>query len=333
MVPEVLVDHDGPASCFKLGDGCGAKPRPVEVGGAVVGLGEKGGGFVGEVAVLLTFCGYPKHEAEGGLRGDGGEPEFGKLLESAAFESGVTGEGSFVGELGEGGFVGTVLEAGAGDEPHLTVLLAQGLQEEAGDLGGDRLGGEVEVKGGFVGFVGRNSIGQWGRSQTSAPSDGPVFFLVWAGLAEETGEGVGFGGEKEDSSGVGAVVGVIATAGGVEVPLRVILGPEVDFNFLLFARCGELDGAVFGLVESEVGEEGLLRELLSHHKNMLVEAVQPRLLGEEGLEGFAQEEPIFIRISHFAKPCSSFRQSTFDFSTKEKHIFSRGSRANINGAF
>ena len=63
-------------------------------------------------------------------------------------------------------------------------------------------------------------------------------------------------------------------------------GPEVDFDFLIFARCGELDGAVFGFVESEVGEEWFLRKLFAHHKDMLIEAVEPRLLGEEGLEGF-----------------------------------------------
>ena len=66
-------------------------------------------------------------------------------------------------------------------------------------------------------------------------------------------------------------------------------GPEVDFDLLLFAGGGELDGAVFGLVESEVWKERLLRELLPHHKDMFVEAVQPRLIGKEGLEGLAHE--------------------------------------------
>ena len=86
------------------------------------------------------------------MRGDGGESEFGELFEGAALEGGVAGEGSFVGELGEGSFVGAVLESGAGDEPDFAVLLAEGLQEEAGDFGGDGLGGEVEVEGWFVRF-------------------------------------------------------------------------------------------------------------------------------------------------------------------------------------
>ena len=79
---------------------------------------------------------------------------------------------------------------------------------------------------------------------------------------------------------------MVAAAGGVEVPLVVIFGPEVDFDFLFFARGGELNGAVFGFVESEVGEERFLRQLFAHHKHVLVEAVEPRLFGKEGLEGF-----------------------------------------------
>ena len=52
MMAEVGIDGDGPTNGFELGDSGGAKPRPVEVGGAVVGFGEKSGGFMRP----LSFC-------------------------------------------------------------------------------------------------------------------------------------------------------------------------------------------------------------------------------------------------------------------------------------
>jgi hypothetical protein len=87
---------------------------------------------------------------------------------------------------------------------------------------------------------------------------------------------------------VGAVVGVVAIAEGVEIPVGVALGPEVDFDFLALAGGGELGGVVLGLVEGEVGEEGFFGELFADDQNVAVEAMMPVAGGEEGLEGFGQ---------------------------------------------
>lgn len=74
---------------------------------------------------------------------------------------------------------------------------------------------------------------------------------------------------------MGAVVSVVAVANGVEVPVLVVFGPEVDFDLVAFTGGGELNRAILSLVESEVGEEGIFREFFPHDEDVFVKAMKP----------------------------------------------------------
>lgn len=284
VMGELGIDFDAPAGLLELGNGGSAEPRPEEVWGGVVGFGEEGVGFFGELTIGKVFGGEAEEEAERGLACDGGEADFGELFESPAFGSRIAGEVSLLREVGEWDTMFAVSGDGAGDEPGFAVGLAEGLEEEAGGFGRGRFGLEEELEGGFERVAGddfglehrfgtRFLLGFWGGLKSRAP--------------EDSSEGVGFASEKESRGGVGAVVGVVAGAEGVEV-VGVAFGPEVDFDLEAFAGGGELVGLVLGLVEGKVGEERFFGEFLAEDEDVIVEAVVPGVGGEEGLEGVGQ---------------------------------------------
>lgn len=185
----------------------------------------------------------------------------------------------------------TVADCRAGDEPLVAVLLAEGLQEKAGDLGGGGLRSKMEGEGG---------------RRTVASCDGGCLrwrgcsvlrerrsFRNWRGGAAvtsfETRKGVGLACEEKSGGGVGTVVGMVAAAQGIEVPLAVLFRPQIDLEVVAFASGGQEDGVVFGFVEGEVGKKGFFCEFFSENQNVLVEAMMPVSGSEKELEGVGHE--------------------------------------------
>ena len=77
-------------------------------------------------------------------------------------------------------------------------------------------------------------------------------------LANETRKGVGLARQEHRCCCVWAVVGMVARAEGVEIPVPLAFGPKVDLHFLAFTGGSELQGAIPDVVQREVREERLL---------------------------------------------------------------------------
>ena len=80
-----------------------------------------------------------------------------------------------------------------------------------------------------------------------------------------------------------AVWAVIASAGGVEFPMSVGLGPEVDFDIVIVDAAGQ-DEAVFDFLEIEGTEEAGRGEFISMCQDVLVKTMVPIRIREEGVE-------------------------------------------------
>lgn len=150
--------------------------------------------------------------------------------------------------------------------------------------------GDFDVKAWGVDFFG-NSCGWSG-----------VFLGSWrdfSSAAKKSGEGVGPGRAEQCGGGVRAVRSVIASAGGVEFPMSVGLGPEVDFGIVIVDASGQ-DEAVLDFLEIECTEEAGRGEFLSMCQNVLVKTMVPIRIREEGVEVTGHERRL-CRAKELAK--------------------------------
>lgn len=134
--------------------------------------------------------------------------------------------------------------------------------------------GDFDVKGWGVDFFG--SLRGWSGG----------FLGIWRDLAssaKKTGEGIRARGAEQGSGGMRAVRAVIASAGGVEFPMIVGLGPEVDFDIVIVDAAGQ-DEAVLDFLEIEGTKEAGRGEFLSMRQDVLVKTMVPIRIREEGVE-------------------------------------------------
>ena len=93
------------------------------------------------------------------------------------------------------------------------------------------------------GFLGDFDVKAWGVDFFGSLRGWSGGFLgSWRDLsstAKKSGEGVGPGRAEQSGGGVRAVRAVVASAGGVEFPVSVGLGPEVDFGVMVVRATGE----------------------------------------------------------------------------------------------
>lgn len=150
--------------------------------------------------------------------------------------------------------------------------------------------GDFDVKAWGVDFFG-NSCG-WGGGFLGSWRD-------FSSAAKKSGEGVGPGRAEQCGGGVRAVRSVIASAGGVEFPMSVGLGPEVDFGIVIVDASGQ-DEAVLDFLEIECTEEAGRGEFLSMCQNVLVKTMVPIRIREEGVEVTGHERRL-CRAKELAK--------------------------------
>lgn len=82
---------------------------------------------------------------------------------------------------------------------------------------------------------------------------------------------------------MGAEGAEVTGAGGVEIPVGVGLGPEVNFGIVVVGARGE-EVSVIDCFEMEGGEEAGGGELFTVGEDVFVESVVPIRVGEEGFE-------------------------------------------------
>ena len=134
--------------------------------------------------------------------------------------------------------------------------------------------GDFDVKGWGVDFFG--SLRGWSGG----------FLGSWRDLssaAKKSGEGIRARGAEQGRGGVRAVRAVVASAGGVEFPVSVGLGPEVDFGIVIVGAASQ-DEAVLDFLEIEGTEEAGRGEFLSMCQDVLVKTMVPIRIREEGVE-------------------------------------------------
>ena len=150
--------------------------------------------------------------------------------------------------------------------------------------------GDFDVKAWGVDFFG-NSCG-WSGGFLGSWRD-------FSSAAKKSGEGVGPGRAEQCGGGVRAVRSVIASAGGVEFPMSVGLGPEVDFGIVIVDASGQ-DEAVLDFLEIECTEEAGRGEFLSMCQDVLVKTMVPSRIREEGVEVTGHERRL-CRAKELAK--------------------------------
>lgn len=150
--------------------------------------------------------------------------------------------------------------------------------------------GDFDVKAWGVDFFG-NSCG-WSGGFLGSWRD-------FSSAAKKSDEGVGPGRAEQCGGGVRAVRSVIASAGGVEFPMSVGLGPEVDFGIVIVDASGQ-DEAVLDFLEIECTEEAGRGEFLSMCQNVLVKTMVPIRIREEGVEVTGHERRL-CRAKELAK--------------------------------